>query len=50
MLSEINQVQEDKGYMFSIMYGRETQSQMQALSHINIYADHVSKSGTIRGD
>jgi hypothetical protein len=50
ILSEVSQVQEDKGRMFSLMWKIDP-IQTQALSHVHIiYTEHVSKSETSRGN
>jgi hypothetical protein len=48
MLSEIRQVQRDKVTCF-VSCGKHIQIQMQALSHRH-NSEHISKSGTVRGD
>jgi hypothetical protein len=50
MLSEVSQVQKDKGGMISHMCGRYIQIQLQALPYEHIYTEHISNSGTVIGE
>jgi hypothetical protein len=50
MLNEVNQVQKDKGHMFSLICGTKIKIQIQALSYVHILTEHIFKSGTVRTD
>jgi hypothetical protein len=48
MLSEVSQVQKDKGYMFTLMCRRQIQIQIQTLSYIYIHMQNMSTGGEER--
>jgi hypothetical protein len=49
MLSEVNQFQKDKSFMFCLIWGKYVQVQIQALSSIPKHIDPFFNSGTTRG-
>jgi hypothetical protein len=50
MLSEVNQVQKDKGCILSLIWGISSKNQIytqkQTWSYINSYVEHICDSGT----
>jgi spore germination protein GerM len=52
MLSEVSQVEKDKNHVFSYMWKIDpnTTTSISIYTHICVYTEHVSKSGTVRGD